>query len=287
MHSRDVPLFVLSHESDILVLRPIQNGGGFELISGKGAQALIATLKGKDAKADPLSLSWLQCREPLRFGAGRSFALGEENSSRSGSSSSLTHASWSRIVEFSGETSRSFPLPQSTYDQFESRRLKRVKDGYSRDHTEIAEEIGPYRIVGNRLWFGKHFYDGEGTSGIGGFGYFDTVQRKYVLISPPETADWSVSALLVEGGEIWMGLISCGEGYGVSGGLLHWDISTQQARRYKTDSIIDQIDRYDGRLYLATDDGVAVLEEGKLRRYMIDKTPSGSYRIIALDNPKP
>ena len=47
--------------------------------------------------------------------------------------------------------------------------------------------IGPYQIDGARIWFGKNFYDGEGDTGVGAFGYFDTSTRAYTLFSPPAT----------------------------------------------------------------------------------------------------
>src|SRR5580658_3200125 len=51
-----------------------------------------------------------------------------------------------------------YPLPQSPKKQPDS---------------EFNETIGPHQVEGNRLWFGVTFYDGEGWTGTGGFGYFD------------------------------------------------------------------------------------------------------------------
>ena len=63
----------------------------------------------------------------------------------------------------------------------------------------------------NRLWFGKTFYDGEGSTGIGGFGYLDTVTRQYVMFSPPAIRPYSVTALLVEPETVWLGATWWGE----------------------------------------------------------------------------
>jgi len=65
------------------------------------------------------------------------------------------------------------PLPQSTYDQFAAASPERVKNGYVRQGTEIHESPGPWQREGEKVWFGKTFYDGEGSTGVGGFGYFD------------------------------------------------------------------------------------------------------------------
>jgi hypothetical protein len=55
------------------------------------------------------------------------------------------------------------PLPQSTYQQFARARPQRVKDGYAEADTDISESVGPYQEEADRFWFGKIFYDGEGT----------------------------------------------------------------------------------------------------------------------------
>jgi hypothetical protein len=80
-------------------------------------------------------------------------------------------------------------LPRTTYDQFAAARPQRVKDGYRREGTEIDESIGPWQRQDGRIWFGKAFYDGEGSTGVGGFGYFDEKEKKLQLFNPPEIAD--------------------------------------------------------------------------------------------------
>src|SRR5260370_15019196 len=117
---------------------------------------------------------------------------------------------------------REYHLPQSTYDDFARARRRRVTDNYVRENTIIAETIGPVQSERERLWFGKTFYDGEGNSGVVGFGYFDTSDRRYHLFVPPEVADYSVSAIRVEPDAVWMGIFQSG-GYGGSpaGGRLY------------------------------------------------------------------
>lgn len=54
--------------------------------------------------------------------------------------------------------------------------------------SQIAVAIGPVQIEGSRLWFGRQFYNGEGSTGIGGFGYYDCATdelREYTL---PQTS---------------------------------------------------------------------------------------------------
>ena len=104
-----------------------------------------------------------------------------------------------------------FPLPQSTYEEFSLARPARVQDGYSREGTVMNEQIGPYQIADGTLWFAKTFYDGEGMTGVGGFGYFDTQAGEYRTYSPVEIKDWSATAMLVESDTIWIGLARSGE----------------------------------------------------------------------------
>ena len=122
------------------------------------------------------------------------------------------------VAERVGDEYKLYELPKSTYEEFARARSGRVRDGYRPDVAAFEEVIGPYQIVGNRFWFGKTFYDGEGVTGVGGFGYFDPGQRKYVVFSLPEIAPWSASALLVEEKDIWLGLARHPEGVTYSGG---------------------------------------------------------------------
>lgn len=107
---------------------------------------------------------------------------------------------------------KSHPMPEPTYAEFARARPHRVEDGYDSASAAIEEIPGPVQVVGNRIWIGKRFYDGEGTTGIGGVGYFDTTASKYTFLSIPEVVGWSVSALLVDDTTLWIGLVEHPEG---------------------------------------------------------------------------
>src|SRR5215469_10633978 len=87
------------------------------------------------------------------------------------------------IVELlpSGRT-EFYPLPQSRFDDYRRLRAEETQVNHvtaaSYDRQEV---IGPSQVEGERIWIGNNFYDGEGTTGIGAFGYFDTNTRKYTL----------------------------------------------------------------------------------------------------------
>jgi hypothetical protein len=172
-----------------------------------------------------------------------------------------------------------YSIPQSTYAAFAAARPGRVKNGY-REDTKFEERIGPWQLEGgSRLWFGKSFYDGEGNSGIGGFGYFDIANGQLHLVTPPEILDWSVSAILVEPETVWLGLEWDGEFGGPSGGLLRFDRRTNAVSRMVMTDHIAALRRVGERLMMGTDFGIATLDGDRLSRYFVDQTTDGRWRI--------
>jgi hypothetical protein len=171
-------------------------------------------------------------------------------------------------------------LPRTTYDQFAAARPRRVKDGYRREGTELNESIGPWQREGERIWFGKTFYDGEGSSGVGGFGYFDEQEKKLRMFEPPEIADWSVSALDVTPDAVWMGLVNNGEYGGSSGGLLRYDRHASEARQLSLTDIVLRLHYIDGKILAATDFGFAVVEGDQITRFFVDQTTGGRWRVV-------
>ena len=171
------------------------------------------------------------------------------------------------------------PLPRTTYEQFAAARPRRVKDGYVRETTEIQDSIGPWQQEGGRTWFGKSFYDGEGSTGVGGFGYLDWNDGKLHMFALPEIADWSVSAIAVGPDAVWMALVANGE-YGVSsGGLLRYDRQSVTVRRFEFPDVAVQLIRSGGKTLAATDFGLAVVEGDRVRRYFIDRTTDGRLQV--------
>ena len=178
--------------------------------------------------------------------------------------------------EFLGTT-----LPQSTYTEFARARQARVRDGYVKEGTAIEEVIGPYQIVGDKIWFGKNFYDGEGTTGVGAIGYFDRTTRKYDFLRIREVMDWSVSSLVVEGDTLWAGLVTHPEGADRAGGLIRHNLKSGVTRKYRVDEVIYRIQRVGDSLYLNTSNGIYVLKDERLTRYLIEPDINGKPVIIS------
>jgi hypothetical protein len=171
-------------------------------------------------------------------------------------------------------------LPRTTYDQFAAARPQRVKDGYRREGTELKESTGPWQRENGRIWFGKAFYDGEGSSGVGGFGYFDEKEKKLQLFNPPEIADWSVSALDVTPDAVWMALVDYGEYGGLTGGLLRYDRHSSAARRLPLPDIALRLAHIKGRTLAATDFGFALVEGDQITRFFVDQTTDGRWQVV-------
>jgi hypothetical protein len=184
------------------------------------------------------------------------------------------------IIETIGpHRTKFYPLPQSTAREY---RLLRPKDfrlnPFKPEQYERQEVIGPYQVEDGKIWFGNNYYDGEGERGVGAFGYFDTSIRRYTLFSPPEVAPYEVSAILVEPDAVWIALDHFGEDICTSpGGLIRWDRTTHEIRRYSIEFVINRIDSDRESLRLSTGGGYALLRDGKLQRYLNNGKPINKF----------
>jgi hypothetical protein len=194
---------------------------------------------------------------------------------RFGPSGAFTFARGS-IVDSHG---KEYNLRQSTYDDFARARGRRVTDNYVRENTIIDEKIGPVQSEDDKLWFGKTFYDGEGNSGVGGFGYFDAADRQYRLFVPPEIADYSVSAIRVEPDAVWMGIFQSGEYGGSPAGVLRYDRNTQAIHKYELPDAVYGLTVSGSHTLLSTSSGIAVIDGDRISRYFVDRTTDGRLRI--------
>jgi hypothetical protein len=175
-----------------------------------------------------------------------------------------------------------YSLPQSTYDEFAAARPERVKNGYTRNAATMNERIGPSQLAEATVWFGKTYYDGEGQTGVGGFGYFDTVKSSYRLFSPEAVRDYSASAIFVESEAVWLGLAHNGEWGSTGGGMVRFDRATERTENFKIREIISGIARMGERIVLTTESGVSILDGKSIRRFIIDETIDGRLRVIEL-----
>jgi len=169
------------------------------------------------------------------------------------------------------------PLPQSTYAEFMRVRPAKAKASVG-ERPAIEEKIGPYQDVGDRIWFGKSFYDGEENTGVGAIGYFDKTQGKYIFLQIPEVVDSSISAILVEDGVVWAGMAMRPEGAAFSKGLLRYDLKTAKAQIIPLEDVIRSIHRSGEAMVMSTENSIYVLkEDGHLNRHRATPTMDGKF----------
>ncbi len=206
--------------------------------------------------------------KPLRFGPENRFTLTQDEKFGI------------QVAESTPSGLKKFRLPQPTYTEFSAARPGHFKDGYVRDQTKLEVTIGPWLIFEGTVWFGQSFYDGEGSTGIGGFGYFDTAKRRFEIQAPPEIVNSSVTAILVEQDAVWLATATRGEWGAASNGLLRLDRATNAIEKFELRDIAVGILRVGRRLLLATGFGIAILEDGQLRRFFADRVTGGGLRVV-------
>lgn len=172
-----------------------------------------------------------------------------------------------------------YPLPQSNLRDWRNARPDEAKERPDVTPDAVSESLGPHQLEGNRLWFGKTFYNGEGETGVGGFGYFDAATRTFRMFSPPQIHAWSVSAILVEPDAVWLALYHRGEYGNIPGGVLRWDRGTKRVERFPVPAVVTGIARSGEDHVLATVDGLARVHGRQISGYFIDRTEDGRYQI--------
>ena len=172
-----------------------------------------------------------------------------------------------------------FVVAKGALEDYAAARPKRVELNGMPDVAGLNETIGPWQVVDGRLWFGLTFYDGEGLTGVGGFGWFDTAEEVFDVRRPAEMAAWSVSAILVEADAVWLGLKRRPEGMEYSGGLLRWDRATGKVRRWPEVPLVREFQRVGGRLLVAAQGGGAVIEGDRVEVYVTDVDRAGRMRL--------
>lgn len=177
------------------------------------------------------------------------------------------------------EGSKIYAPPQTDQATWKARRPDDVKSFLHPDQAEMNEEIGPHQWVGGRLWFGKTFYNSEGATGVGGFGYFDTARRAFQLYAPREIWRWSASAMLVETDAVWLALYRRGEYGNYPGGLLRWDRQSGSVRQFAMDQVGVAMARVAGVLCIGTTDGLVVLRGDTPASYLVDRAADGRWEI--------
>jgi hypothetical protein len=170
---------------------------------------------------------------------------------------------------------RFFPAPVPTLAQFQNARSRH------RAPNEIQSEIGPFVLDGPRAWFANSFYDGEGVSGVGAIGSFDTLTHLYEMRYLPEITPWSGSAILLDGEDLWIGLMRRPEGASTGSGLLRYNTKTRAVAKYAIPDLIYTIDRLGETLYCGTSQGLYTIHGGKITQLRFEPDEKGNTAMVA------
>ena len=184
------------------------------------------------------------------------------------------------MTRFLNGKSTFVPMPQPTYQDFKRIRSDRVADGYTKDIAQVGNALGAWHVEGNQIWFGTTFYDGEGETGIGGFGRYDVVTNQIYMTYLPDVASWSMSTIFMSDGILSMGLVSHPEGVKYSGGLVQYDINTKHTQHFDVPGIIHVIREVNNTLVLGTTNGISLINGKTIQTGTFDVDQEGQYELI-------
>ena len=151
----------------------------------------------------------------------------------------------------------------------------------------IQNDIGPFILDGTKVWFANSFYDGEGESGVGAVGVFDIPTRNYEMRHLPEITPWSGSAILLDGEDLWVGLMRRPEGANYGTGLLRYGTRSGAATKYPVPDLIYTLDRLGDKLYCGTSHGLYVLRGDKLTQLRFEPDEKGNLVMVSRDAVSP
>jgi hypothetical protein len=140
--------------------------------------------------------------------------------------------------------------------------------------------VGPYAIERGTVWFASTFYDGEGISGIGSIGRFDLAKKRYSMLWPPELAPWSGSALLLDGDDVWVGLMRRPEGAEYGAGLLRYNRKTGALTSWQFRDYVYTIHRSGDAVYCGTENGVWMVRDGQLTQLRFEPGETGRLTMV-------
>ncbi|HXC51745.1 MAG TPA: hypothetical protein VN634_12715 [Candidatus Limnocylindrales bacterium] len=176
------------------------------------------------------------------------------------------------VEEIGGDNPKRYPLPQSTPEELRAARPGQNEAG-------IVEDIGAWDVEADQLWIGKTFYDAEGGTGVGGFGWFDEATRSFRILSPPEVRDWSITALHADKDAVWMALAHQGEWGDTSGGVARYDRVTKEIRVLPLDDVGKQFVQVGDGLLLLSSTSMTVVTADSVRVFFVDRMSDGRLRV--------
>lgn len=182
----------------------------------------------------------------------------------------------SGIVVLKQEEFTFLPIPQPTEDAYYT--FRPMKHGTAEE--TIDNLIGPRLMLNGKLLFGISFYDGEGSTGLGGWGSFDFTTRKFDLHYPSVMAHWATTAILAVSGTLWFGLANHSECCYSTGGVLHIGALDEVLAHYPLPEKVTGLARCGDAMIATGTHSVFRLAGGKITRAEFRHRPDGSLEIV-------
>ena len=108
----------------------------------------------------------------------------------------------------------------------------------------------------------------------------NTRTKRFTMFSIPELANWSVSALFVETDVVWAGLVTYPEGATRSGGLIRYNLSTRNVRRYDLPDSTLTMFRQNDAFFIGTSNGLYILRNNRLTRFRFEPDLNGKFEPV-------
>lgn len=153
------------------------------------------------------------------------------------------------------QCSAKIPLPKMTRE--EAQRLRE----WAYTPEEFSQYVTACDESETHIYFGLGFYQGEGTSGVGGIGRLDKRTKTVEIRHPLLLRDSSVTALAFDGQSLWLGTAKEMECTGLvaAHGLLRykWDSNTIEQESGFPGLVIHDLRVIDGTVWAASDLGIS------------------------------
>lgn len=132
---------------------------------------------------------------------------------------------------------------------------------------DIEQKIGACVQHGDYVYFGIEFYQGEGTSGIGGIGRYNLKTKEMDIRRPKVLRHTSVNHILYDGKDLWFGTVGHYECTGTppTKGLIRYEWDSRKTHRVRglCGFVVHGLMADEDALWMATDFGISRLARGR------------------------
>jgi hypothetical protein len=173
-----------------------------------------------------------------------------------------------------------YEFPRHNFEQLQKYRPRFVGHPNLERIYTICDMIGPYQLVGKRIWFGTTFPDAEGGTGVGAIGFFDLDRKSYQMRYPKDLVDWSTSSIWVGERYAWIGLEDRSEYNRFPGGLLRYDLDSGETKKYDMDAMVHKIFGFGDDVFVGTSDGVYIIGGDETTYLGFDFDVEGRYHLF-------